>query len=100
MESSNISDSDYCITIYEEGDNIITFPKAETNESSLNRKGLFVKAGIQERGTEWGECGERGECSLGFRRISLRIPGNVIISTLRGMLKKIPVNVNKESGEY
>ena len=52
MESSNISDSDCCITIYEEGDNIITFPKAETNESSLNRKGLFVKAGIQERGTE------------------------------------------------
>ena len=52
MESSNISDSDCCITLYEEGDNIITFPKAETNESSLNRKGLFVKAGIQERGTE------------------------------------------------
>ena len=52
MESSNNSDSDCCITIYNEGDNIITFPKAETNESSLNRKGLFVKAGIQERRTE------------------------------------------------
>ena len=31
---------------------------------------LFIKRGIQERGREYGECGERGECSLGFRGIS------------------------------
>ena len=67
MESNNNSDSDCCITMYKEGDDIITFPKAETNESSLNRRGLFIKPGIQERGTECGECGERGECLLGFR---------------------------------
>ena len=57
---------------------------------------LFIKPGIQERGTE---CGERGECSLGFWGIPLRIPGNVIILTFRGMFKKIPGNVQKDSGE-
>ena len=25
---------------------------------------LFIKPGIQERGTECGECGERGDCYL------------------------------------
>ena len=29
-----------------------------------------MKPEIQERGTECGECGERGESSLGFRGIS------------------------------
>ena len=38
MESSNDSDIDCCITIYKKGDDIITFPKAEPNESSLNRR--------------------------------------------------------------
>ena len=38
MESSNDSDNDFCITMYKQGDDIITFPKAEPNESSLNRK--------------------------------------------------------------
>ena len=37
MESSNDSDSDCCITMYKEGDDIVTFPKAEPNESFLNR---------------------------------------------------------------
>ena len=37
MESSNDSDSDCCITMYKEGDDILTFPKAEPDESSLNR---------------------------------------------------------------
>ena len=37
MESSNDSDSDCCITMYKEGDDIITLPTAEPNESSLNR---------------------------------------------------------------
>ena len=63
---------------------------------------LFIKPGIQERGTECGECrecGERGECSLGFRGISQRIPGNVIILTFRGMFEKIPGNVSKDSRE-
>ena len=67
--------------------------------SKLIRLGLFIKPGIQERGTECGECEERGECSLRFRGISKRIPGNVIILTFRGMLKKIPGNVQEHSGE-
>ena len=41
---------------------------------TLNRfpfaAGLFIKPEIQGRGTEWGECGERGEYSLGLRGIS------------------------------
>ena len=31
---------------------------------------VFIKPGIQERGTEFGECGERRECSLRFQGIS------------------------------
>ena len=38
MESSNDSDIDCCIAMYKKGDDIITFPKAEPNESSLNRR--------------------------------------------------------------
>ena len=37
VESSNDSDSDCWITMYKEGDDIITFPKAEAKESSLNK---------------------------------------------------------------
>ena len=37
MESSTDSDRDCCVTMFKEGDGIITFPKAEPNESSLNR---------------------------------------------------------------
>ena len=48
------------------------------------------------RGTE---CGERGECSLGFWGISQRILGNVIFLTFGGMFKKILGNVQKDSGE-
>ena len=64
-----------------------------------NQQRLFIKPGIQERGTKCGECGERGECSLGFRGISYRIPGNVIILTFRGMFVKIPGNALEDSGE-
>ena len=39
MESSNDSDSNFCITICKEGDDVIIFSKAEPNESSLNRSG-------------------------------------------------------------
>ena len=39
MNSSDESEIDCCITIYKEGDDIITFPKVEPNESSLNRTG-------------------------------------------------------------
>ena len=60
---------------------------------------LFIKPGIQERGTECGEYRERGECSLGFRGISKRIPGNVLILAFREMFEKIPGNFIKESGE-
>ena len=63
---------------------------------------LFIKPGIQERGTE---CGERGECSLGFRGISQKIPGNVrrdseeCSKRFRGIFEKIPGNVRRDSGE-
>ena len=60
---------------------------------------LFIKPGIQERGMECGECGERRECSLGFRGISQRIPANVIILKFRGIFEEIPENVRKDSGE-
>ena len=29
-----------------------------------------------------------------------RVPGNLLILAFRGMLKKIPVNVPEDSGEY
>ena len=60
---------------------------------------LFINSRIEERATECGEYRERGECSLGFRGISLRIPGNVIILRFPEMLKKIPGNVQEGSGE-
>ena len=66
---------------------------------------LFIKPGIQERGTECGKCGERWECSLGFRGISQRIPGNVrkdsgeYSKRFWGILVKIPGNVGKDSRE-
>ena len=37
MESSDDRDRDYCITMYKESDNSITFPKTGPNGSSLNR---------------------------------------------------------------
>ena len=37
MESSKDSDNECCITMYKRGDGIITFPKAEPNESTLSR---------------------------------------------------------------
>ena len=77
--------------------NISFFIKAGAANVLLKR--LFIKPGMQERGTECGECRERGECLLGFRGFSKRIPGNVIILTFRGMFKKIPRNVRRDSGE-
>ena len=39
---------------------------------------LFIKPGIQERGTKIGESGEHRECSLGFWGMSkFKIPQNV-----------------------
>ena len=67
-----------------------------------SQRGLFIKPGIQERGTE---CRERGECSLAFRGIFEKIPGNVIKDSgecsrrFRGMLLIIPGNVPEDSGE-
>ena len=77
--------------------NISFFIKVGAANVLLKR--LFLKPGMQERGTECGECGESGECLLGFRGISKRIPGNVIILTFPGMFKKIPRNVRRDSGE-
>ena len=45
-------------------------PLEKDNEPEIDfvvNNRLFIKPGIQERGTE---CGERGECSLRFRGIS------------------------------
>ena len=52
--------------------------------------------GIQEQGTECGECEERGECSLSFRGISRRVPGNALILGFRRMLEKILGNVQED----
>ena len=41
VESSNDSDSDCYMKMYKEGNDIITFPKAEPNESSLNRTDMI-----------------------------------------------------------
>ena len=71
--------------------NISFFIKVGAANVLLKR--LFIKPGIQERGTE---C---GECLLGFRGISKRIPGNVIILTFRGMFQKFPGNVQQDSEE-
>ena len=40
---------------------------------------LFIKPGIQERGTKFGESGEHRESSLDFWGISSKILGNVKI---------------------
>ena len=66
---------------------------------AMQSKRLSIKPGIQKRGTECGECGERGEFVLGFREISERIPGNVIISTFQGMFQKFLENVRRDSGK-
>ena len=55
---------------------------------------LFIKSEIQERGTEYRECKERGKCSLGKK-----IPGNVVILTFRGMFKRIPGDIRRDSEE-
>ena len=80
---------------------------------------LCIKPGIQERGTEYGECGELEECYIPgnvvkhsreypqrFRGVSSNLSGNVgkcsgeCCQTFRGMPSKIPGNVAKHSGEY
>ena len=64
------------------------------------RNGLFIKPGIQERGTE---CGEWGEWA--FRGMLKKIPGNAqedsgeCSARFRGMFNKILRNVRKDSGE-
>ena len=62
---------------------------------------LYIKPGIQERGTECGECGNGGRGGGGW----CYIPGNVAKhsgerpQTLRGMSPNILGNVLKHSGE-
>ena len=76
--------------------------RRDSGECSRRFRGMLNKIPriVGERGTECRECGECGECSRGFRGISYRIPGNVIILTTREMFQKIPGNVEEDSGEY
>ena len=77
------------------------------------KKGLFIKQGIQERGTECREC---GECSLensggntgtgngmrGMREtrgIFTRIPGNLLEDSRECYYFNIPGNVPEDFGE-
>ena len=60
---------------------------------------LFVKPGTQERGMEFRECGERGECSLGLLGILLFYYSRECWRRFRGMFEKIPGNVQENSGE-
>ena len=73
---------------------VFTLEQFFTRQLPLNAHyfGLFIKPGIQERGTECEECG-------GTPGMFTRIPGNFIILTFREMFKKIPGNVRKDSGE-
>ena len=77
---------------------VFLYSYAKTMRQS-NKYRLFIKPAIQERGMESRECRERGDCSLWFRGISWRIPGNALILAFRGMLEKIPRNVSKDSWE-
>ena len=45
------------------------------NRKHVKRDWLCIKPGIQERGTEWGEC-----CQTFRRRVSSKIPGNVCVT--------------------
>ena len=56
-----------------------------------------MKPGIQEQNAE--NAGNALECSLGLWEISKRILGNDIILRYWGMLKKIPENVQEDSGK-
>ena len=60
---------------------------------------LFIKPGILKRGTKCRKSKERGEHSVWFLGISLRIPGSVFILTIAGMPEKIPRNVPEDFGE-
>ena len=56
----------------------------------------FLSAIYKTRNTGTGN-GMRG--MRGTREIFTRTPGNVVILLFQGMLKKIPGNVRKDSGE-
>ena len=60
----------------------------------------IIKSGIQEPGTECRGCREGGKCSLRFLENTLRISGNVIILTFRGMVEKISRDVWENYGEF
>ena len=94
----------------------------QTRKYFERNNNILLKPGIQERGTECGECGEwafrgmlkkipgnvqkdSGECSTGFRGMFNKTPGNAqedsgeCSKRFRGMFQKIPGNVQKDSGE-
>ena len=58
-----------------------------------------MKPGIQERGTECGECGERREFLLGFQGMLLFQHSGECSKNFRGMFEEIPANVEEDSGE-
>ena len=59
-------------------------------------EGLFIKPGIQERGTKCGECGERGEWIPGKL---LEDSGEYYYFNIPGMFQRIPGNIPEDSGE-
>ena len=50
-------------------------------------------------GTECGECRKHGECSIGFKGISNKILGNLLILAFREIIKKILGNVPEDPRE-
>ena len=60
----------------------------------------IIKSRIQEPGTECRGCREGGKCSLRFLGNSLRIPGNVIILTFRGMVEDVWENYGEFSCRF
>ena len=60
---------------------------------------LFIKPGIKKWGTECAKCRERGECSLGFQAMFLYFYSGECSRRFRGVFKRIPGNVQEDSGE-
>ena len=62
-------------------------------------EGLFIKPGIQERGTKCGECGECGERGEWIPGKLLGDSGEYYYFNIPGMFQRIPGNAEKDSGE-
>ena len=122
LQQEHLKFSDICVSCSSPETDLVTNFLNSENQSFENVSiGLFIKPGIQERGTEYGECSTRfrgmfnkipgnvqqdsGECSTRFRGMLKKIPRNVRKDSrecwqrFRGMFKKIPGNVQEDSGE-